>query len=813
MDLQPNAEIESETHDLAWYISNIKKLLTSSSVEVKGESSEDARLQYAIKHYREACEIFPNSYDLKVHAAQLAIQCEDQNHPASEYNASRRLFVEDILTVLLRKKIVVHETHIPPDIRVYEPQDYLSVPYATSTQVKYPANVNVTYSQLKLWLERAQGYYIASKEWRKLFEISLTVMDSTGYLVFPRYIIAHLLESDNHKLFITISYRHHSLSSSPRITIADFFEDPSQLPAKLFNLLNQTSVNQTSLTSETILNSFCLSIGVACFVYCCYEFYDIVSGLKHVSSPESTSNCIIPIWTEGINAEFPNPLSPPNYFNLSNGPRASKKRRISFLLTGDPGRNNLGTDGDDGESEYSITHKRNHRSKNVMNVRNLLIDDDDEIGEMEGSRIKEWQEPIVRNAISHLERASKCWDDLRSMVNRRGNELEFLNREFGRLLDAWNLPLDVFNAVMLTRADSELINGNINTAYTSYREIISRISAAWGSQRKRESRKEKHSTPVRQDHQRSFNDNTLDPASTCESTIKEQSPLILTFRVLYSISTLYRAIGWWAQARVELCMILATLPITPVDERCSERDDWYMAKIWEDLISRKSSEFQRFKLIEMTKEGLVIRTVKELMACFEYELNSAQDSLLDQTIGNIIVLMQFGWPYWRNQLRQVLFPKIRSRGGLKYPDMLRFLHNVEILGEMLKFHGETPNIEFSFFSNDSFLASTTESIQAMENRISNSPRFNGSKSLAEFFRERLNDEPLNSNSGEITSVEHDAKLKRGNIVKSLDRTATPDARAASKSWKMDVSSIVAIGKTRKSESGVIKEDLKRKMMR
>ncbi|CAG8736219.1 348_t:CDS:2, partial [Acaulospora morrowiae] len=563
------------------------------------------------------------------------------------------------------------------------------------------------------WLEKAQGYYIASRNWRKLFEISLTVMESAGYLIFP---------------------------SSPRISTEAFFEDPSQFPVKLFNLLNQkpvTSVNHASLAP----NPFCISIGIACFVYCCHEFYNIVSGSKHALSPQSHESCIIPIWIRKVNAK---PLP-----SFSHDPRASKKQRISFLLTEDSGRSHIERE-EDGESDCSVAQD-DHRGKNVMNVRNLLIDDD-KPGSMEDRQFKEWQESFdstktsVNDATLYLERASSCWSNLKSMVERGGKKTDFLDQEFARLLDIWKLPLDISNAVKLTRADGELTSGNIQVAYTFYREIMSNISMAWGSHRRKESQKE-HPTSSHSFIPQSSNDNTPDLA--CESTMKEQTPFILPFRVLYSISTLYRMIGWWTEARAELCMILATIPIITIDKRLSERDDWYIAKIRDDMISEKSYRLQGLKLAEMTKEGLVVRTIRELMTCFEKELDFAQDRQLDKTIGNIIVLMQFGWPYWRDRLRLVLLPKIKSRGGLKYPDMLRFLYNVEILSEMLDLYKKTPNIEFSFCLDNSLPASTSVSIKALENRISNSLACNIGKMAAEFFRERLKDEQININSNGV----------------------------------------------------------------
>ncbi|RHZ51269.1 hypothetical protein Glove_481g97 [Diversispora epigaea] len=676
-----------------------------------------------------------------VHAAQLAIECETQNQPLSEYNSYRKLFVEDILSVILRKKIIVHKESLPSDLKVYNKQDYLSIPVSTPTN--YPQNVDVVYSELKLWLERAQGFYIASKDWRKLFEISLTVMDSTGYLVFP---------------------------SSPRISLESFFEDPLQLYVKLFNLLNQKPV--TFLTQETTQHSFCISIGIACFVHCCHEFYKLVSGSKSMPS-EGKRNCLIPVWIEKVNTETAPPpptsssiktptITTPIIGSTSNAhhlshddidPRVNKKRRLSFILTEDSS-----------DSDKPVDNAEVNRGKNVMNVRNLLIND----------RVVEWQDSfnltikIVCNATVYLERALGCWDDLKLMFRRGGNEPQHLdkdlNKEVNRQLKAWNLPLDVSNAVMLTRADCELTKGNISMAFTFYREIISRISGAWNEYR----------TKSQKDHLKSLNDDILDQAFMDESSIKEL-PLLLAFRVLYSISVLYRAIGWWAQAKVELCMILATIPFTPVNNYHFEKDDLYISNTKRCINFDEKYKHQRFKLMEVTQEGLVVRVIKELMACFENELDNVEnpeDPLMDETICNIIILSQIGWPYWRDRvLSQVIFPKIKSRGGLKYPNLLKFMYNVEILREILELHRTSPDLKFSLCpvsENNPTPASTTLSIKVLENRIENPIEIHINEIMVKFFRERSKDETSSN-----TNLFNDAKI----------------SKTTSKSWKMDVSAI------------------------
>lgn len=191
------------------------------------------------------------------------------------------------------------------------------------------------------------------------------------------------------------------------------------------------------------------------------------------------------------------------------------------------------------------------------------------------------------------------------------NTIIIIISEVDRQLKAWNLPLDVSNSVMLTRADCELTKGNLSMADTFYREMMTRISGAWDEHRRKESQKDHFKSSP------SLNDESVDQESMDESSIKELSPLILTYRVLYSISVLYRAIGWWTQAKVELCIIMATVPPTLVDSDHFKKDDWYVSNTKKNINFSEKYQDQKFKLMEVTQEGLVVRVIKELMACFE----------------------------------------------------------------------------------------------------------------------------------------------------------------------------------------------------
>ncbi|CAG8771289.1 9398_t:CDS:1, partial [Dentiscutata heterogama] len=104
----------------------------------------------------------------------------------------------------------------------------------------------------------------------------------------------------------------------------------------------------------------------------------------------------------------------------------------------------------------------------------------------------------------------------------------------------------------------------------------------------------------------STQDDELDPTSTDEFSIKEQIPLLLLFRVCYSISILYLAIDWWSQACVELYMILVAIPFTPITQEHFEKDDWLVdRKKRASITCSEECKREGFKWIETTQEYLM----------------------------------------------------------------------------------------------------------------------------------------------------------------------------------------------------------------
>jgi hypothetical protein len=187
-------------------------------------------------------------------------------------------------------------------------------------------------------------------------------------------------------------------------------------------------------------------------------------------------------------------------------------------------------------------------------------------------------------------------------------------------IQSWNLPLNVSNAIMLTRGDLALSIGSWDLAYTFCQKICTRIEGAWDAHRKKAPEKEQ-SPPLSspnylQKKQQLIQEESSDLSKIDDFSVKVQTPLLLTFRVIYSISMIYLLIGWWKEARKELLMILATIPFTPVTQEHFKKDDWCMNKATEG-IGYGGYKRKHFKLMEVTQEGLVVRAVKELMACYE----------------------------------------------------------------------------------------------------------------------------------------------------------------------------------------------------
>lgn len=95
---------------------------------------------------------------------------------------------------------------------------------------------------------------------------------------------------------------------------------------------------------------------------------------------------------------------------------------------------------------------------------------------------------------------------------------------------------------------------------------------------------------------------------------------------------------------------------------------------------------REFGLMRVTQEGLVVRCIKHLIVSLDNESEqrggmASIDSALrwDEKAGNMIVLMQFGWPYWNNKtnLWHKIMNRISEKRVFKNREFLEYLYGKE----------------------------------------------------------------------------------------------------------------------------------------
>ncbi|KAG9307549.1 hypothetical protein G9A89_023114 [Geosiphon pyriformis] len=717
----------------------------------------------SISCYLEACKMFAFVFKTYqettiyygAHAAQLAIRCEREERLMIQPIPYRKHLAEEILPEILRNKVKVHSIQISPEIFIYQPSRLPPFVPFISTQINHPSHssLHVTHDDLKLWLNSAQGYYISNKNWRKLFEISLTLLDTCGYL---------------------------KLQSSAPTTLVDLFSNPYKLPQKLFNLIGQKQILEDPSALE-----FALSIAMACFVHCCYEFYEHVAGLKN-TQPGGRKTCLIPFWPIPLFSSPPEISSNRATLTSSSSSSSSSSYSDSILsedaIVGQPASkmrrlNGTAQISNNGEADVAKEKiyspclenserkgKQKVRGTDVMKVKNLLIDDDtmadteknfesspnsssntyshSTLNDINGAHRSETDfgkcleaeyelgDSEAKKALELLIRARNCWDLIEEMVSdHRGSNLDLV-QDLNHQMKTWDLTSEIINSIMLTRAELNLLNsGSPQTSFKYYREICDEFTHAWDASRQPIIKNIENPILVSSHrHQRCPNDNF----SKEKSAIEVQMSLMLPLRALYSIAMIYIKAHMWGEARAELRILLSGLPSTPMIAEHFEKDDWILTRKKEEVEKAQTS----YNLMQVTQEELAVRVVKNLIWSYEREINSSNLFSSEAAVHQLIVLSQYGWPYWRGRLfRPIILPYIRKRGGLKYLQFFQNVQNIEIMKDIFELFQTSPDLELHLSPK---IRGTTESIKALEANIQNNSSRSStllySRSLVDIFK-------------------------------------------------------------------------------
>ncbi|KAI9243706.1 hypothetical protein BY458DRAFT_530370 [Sporodiniella umbellata] len=306
-----------------------------------------------------------------------------------------------------------------------------------------------------------------------------------------------------------------------------------------------------------------------------------------------------------------------------------------------------------------------HRQKKMR------ISSDDDLGSLEKERSQGLDSYCVQGVDDTLQVLSRAADCLRHLVELWQWATEKLSTEeivdhFGsweqelcRVIDSYKLPFEMHNAILLVRSDLALsspsIAGNLAKALELSQSICDRIE----NQRKK--KKE-----------------------------VDNIPFMFAFRVLYNISIIYLLVGSLQQSTLEVSIILSVFPIpnelNEIHFLMDEIDCRTVANVFHG---------REFGLMRVTQEGLVARCIKHLIVGLDNESEqkggmASIDSALrwDEKAGNMIVMMQYGWPYWnkRTSLWQKVMTKMGEKRIFKNREFLEYLYIHDVLQGLLQVH-------------------------------------------------------------------------------------------------------------------------------
>ncbi|KAI8066196.1 uncharacterized protein B0P05DRAFT_553331 [Gilbertella persicaria] len=273
---------------------------------------------------------------------------------------------------------------------------------------------------------------------------------------------------------------------------------------------------------------------------------------------------------------------------------------------------------------------------------------------------------VLSQAADCLRHVVELWQWASTTISQKSlvDHLGGWEQELCRVIDGYRLPFDMHNAVLLVRSDLALsspsIPGNLAKALELSQTICDRIEV----QRRQE--------------------------KTDKPSAEMDIPFMFAFRVLYNIGVIYLLVGSLQQSTLEIAIILSVFPIpNGLDEKdfvMDEADCCTVANVFDG---------REFGLMRVTQEGLVVRCIKHLIVSLDNESEqrggmASIDSALrwDEKAGNMIVLMQYGWPYWkdRTNLWHKVMHRINEKRLFKNREFLEYLYISDVLQAIRHLH-------------------------------------------------------------------------------------------------------------------------------
>ncbi|KAI8344441.1 hypothetical protein BC941DRAFT_464662 [Chlamydoabsidia padenii] len=657
--------------ELAEFFEALPCVLQSNIVDYVTERSTGRHGFRVVFDYIQAYPRFAYKYLIK--AIQILLQM-NQNGTPEEKSQSIPLLVTDLFPRLCKMQPILSYADTEPLGKARDWKHYIILPW----------------TEFETYISTGQQYYIGKRQWDELAKFTCMMVSCCGYSGFEQ------LDSVSH----TIRFQHLK-EHRQKIRV-----DPKLKPKSISTTLTGMGKSYTPTRTKDEATQLMVSATVMCeymvivsqFVSFGYDYYMSVCGKNDTRrSSDLEKTCLIPICafkpasskgdSYGNNdnknlSTSTTPLPAPLYSLPSSSSSPSPITSPATIESDIPDYAFSGRQTEEATSPLpsssSVDNSNLKNDHSHKRARMDLVNNGDDRGQGLSAE-------CIHGVDQALQILSKAADCLRHMVDlwqwakmncTKSDTLKPWESELNRVIDNYSLPFDIKNAILLLQSDLALssvsekdesdpsVPGNLAKALELSQTICDRIEV--------ERRKGK-SGPQNKSKAPELN-----------------IPFMLAFRVLYNIAVIYLLVGSIQQSTLEIAIILSVFPIpNDLDEQtfiADEADCSTISTIFQD---------HEFGLMRVNQVGLAARCIKHLVVSLDNESEQKSgmasiDSAMrwDEKAGNMIVLMQYGWPYWssRTGMWDKILHRIIEKGSFKNREFLEYIYVEDVLKVLQSIH-------------------------------------------------------------------------------------------------------------------------------
>ncbi|CAO3618331.1 unnamed protein product [Cunninghamella echinulata] len=679
---------------LTRFFQSLPAFIQSSIVETASAYLEKFDYLQAYQVLFDYIQAYPrHAYKYLIHTMKLLIL----GAQGDDKDKCIHVLVTNLLPRLWKQRIILTNSGCAPNIKSSDGKHYIII----------PCNL------FEEFLRLGQRYFIDHRKWNDVIKFTCSMMDCCGYEGLAKLdFLSHTnrfqyLKEQRHSLAVIQKYDTvPPPSTTPRDETYSGNNNkiktppPSSSPSPASVTTNATSI----LECNTDPNSLSVMVAFICeylaatsqFTQFSYDYYRAICVMNDENNNSNNTNeksCLIPICAiqssndllgdHSSHSMTTSPrLSPStgnsndiNNINKNNNENTttsiSTVNTISMAASTSSSTTTQNTTSTTKKSNEDINSNSNHSTEYRHHKKIKL---DNSFNRTVGN---EGLDSNCMEGVDHsLQILSKAGDCLRHLVNlwdwatQTSPGIDWVRlfgdweKEFKRIIDSYQLPFDIYNAVLLVRSELALstpsLPGNLSKALKLSQIICDRIEL----------------------QRRQINDK--------DQLGENNIPFMFAFRVLYTIGVIYLLVGSLQQSTLEIAIILSVFPIPQdLDDKdfiADEIDCHTAATVFRD---------HEFGLMHVTQRGMVVRCIKHLIVSLDSKTNKKEgmasiDSAMrwDEKAGSMMVLMQCGWPYWnlRTNFWDKIIQQMKDRRTFRNKSVLEYIYVPEILETLLSLH-------------------------------------------------------------------------------------------------------------------------------